>query len=214
MIYRAILLGVLASSVAWALVYRADFDMAAVEAWVQSYGLWAPVVFACMYAVATVLFLPGSVLTIAGGALFGPVWGTFYSLIGATTGATIAFLFSRFVASEWVARKASGRLKQLIDGVEAEGWRFVAFTRLVPLFPFNLLNYAFGLTRIRLSHYVLVSLVCMLPAGLAYAYLGYAGREAAAGNERAIEVGLIAIALLAAVGFLPRFIRRLRGTPQ
>ncbi len=214
MVIRLMPLALLAGAIAWALAYRTDFDVAMVETWVRSYGIWAPVVFACLYVLATVLFLPGSVLTIVGGALFGPLWGTFYSLIGATTGATIAFLIARFLASEWVARKASGRLKQLIDGVEAEGWRFVAFTRLVPLFPFNLLNYALGLTRIRLSHYVFVSLVCMLPAGLAYTYLGYAGREVATGGEQAVNAGMIALGLLAAVAFLPRFIGRLRARPR
>jgi uncharacterized membrane protein YdjX (TVP38/TMEM64 family) len=85
--------------------------------------------------------------------------------------------------------------------------------RLVPLFPFNLLNYALGLTRIRLSHYVLASFVCMFPGGLAYTYLGYAGREAAGGSEDAIQKGLIALGILAAVAFLPRLVKRLRKAP-
>jgi uncharacterized membrane protein YdjX (TVP38/TMEM64 family) len=211
---RLILVALLAGAAVWALSYRTDFDVAAVETWVKSYGLWAPAMFAGLYMVATVLFLPGSVLTIVGGMLFGPLWGTFYSLTGATAGATVAFLIARYLASDWVARKAGGRLKRLIDGVEAEGWRFVAFVRLVPLFPFNLLNYALGLTRIQLSHYVTTSLICMLPGGLAYAYLGYAGREAAAGSEQAVKAGLIALALLATAAFLPRFIRRVRKRLQ
>jgi len=210
MLVRLGLLTVLLAAVAWTFVQRADFDVGVVENWVRGYGLWAPLAFAALYVVATVLFLPGSIPTIVAGALFGPFWGTLYSLAGATVGATVAFLISRYLASEWVARKAGGRLERLIAGVEAEGWRFVAFTRLVPLFPFNLLNYALGLTRIPLSHYVLASLVCMLPGGLAYTYLGYAGREAAAGGERWAEKGLIALALVATVAFLPRFIGRLR----
>src|SRR4030065_574344 len=117
----------------------------------------APLLFMGIYAISTVLFLPGSVLTIAGGVLFGPVWGTFYSLTGATIGATIAFLTARYLASDLILRKTGGRLRRLINGVEAEGRRFVAFVRLVPLFPFNLLNYALGLTRIRLLHYVVTS---------------------------------------------------------
>jgi len=169
----------LVAAVIGTLAYRGDFDAAAVEAWVRRYGIWAPVIFIGLYLIATVLFLPGSVLTIVAGMVFGPLWGTVYSLTGATTGATIAFLIARYLTSDWVAEKTGGRLKQLIEGVEAEGWRFVAFTRLVPLFPFNLLNYALGLTRIPLSHYVITSLICMLPGGLAYAYLGAAGRDAA-----------------------------------
>ncbi len=167
-----------------------------------------------MYAIATVLFLPGSVLTLAGGALFGPVLGTFYNLTGATIGATLAFLVSRYLASDWVAQRTGGRLKQLINGVEGEGWRFVAFVRLVPLFPFNLLNYALGLTRIPLLQYIIASYICMLPGAIAYTYLGYAGREAAAGGEGLIQKGLLALALLAAVAFLPRLIGKLRKQPM
>ena len=163
-----------------------------------------------VYAIATVFFMPGSVLTLAGGAIFGPVLGTFYNLTGATLGATLAFVISRYLASDWAQRKAGGRLKQLKEGVEAEGWRFVAFVRLVPLFPFNLLNYALGLTRIKLSHYLIASYLCMLPGAVAYTYLGYAGREAVAGGEGMIQKGLFALALLAVIAFLPRLIRRLR----
>ena len=96
-------------------------------------------------------------------------------------------------------------------GVDEEGWRFVAFVRLVPLFPFNLVNYAFGLTRIRITEYVAASFVCMAPGALAYTWLGYAGQEAASGQSAAIREGLLALALLAAVALLPRLIRRLKG---
>jgi rhodanese-related sulfurtransferase/membrane protein YqaA with SNARE-associated domain len=153
------------------------------------------------------------VLTLAGGALFGPVLGTVLNLTGATLGASLAFLVSRHLASDRVARKTGGRLKQLIRGVESEGWRFVAFVRLVPLFPFNLLNYALGLTRIPFWHYVIASCVCMLPGAIAYTYLGYAGREAIAGGESLIQKILIGIALLAAVAFLPGLVARLRRGP-
>ena len=182
----------------------------ALSAWLAAAGAWAPVAFIGFYAAATVLFLPGAVLTLAAGALFGAVPGALYSLIGATLGATLAFLVARYLAADWVARRAGGRLKQLIEGVEAEGWRFVAFLRLVPLFPFNLVNYALGLTRIPLVAYAVASFVCMSPGALAYAWLGHAGREALAGGAGAIRSGLLALALLAFVAFLPRLARRLR----
>jgi rhodanese-related sulfurtransferase len=95
--------------------------------------------------------------------------------------------------------------------VEAEGWRFVALTRLVPLIPFNLLNYALGLTRIPVVSYMLASLVCMVPGTLAYTWLGHAGREAMAGNDAAIRYGLMGLALLAAVAFVPRLLRRFKN---
>ena len=205
---------VLAAAIAVAISYRDQFDAAAVEQWIHNAGVLAPLLFMLVYAAGAVLFLPGTVLTLAGGALFGPVLGTFYNLTGATIGAALAFLISRYLASDWVADKTGGRLKQLINGVETEGWRFVAFVRLVPLFPFNLLNYALGLTRIRFSHYLLATYICMLPGAFAYTYLGYAGREAVGGSEGLIQKALLALMLLAAVAFLPRLIGRLRKKPS
>lgn len=207
-----LILGLLVS-IALAIVYRDRFDAVALEAWINDAGVLAPIVFMLIYALATVLFLPGSFITLAGGALFGPVLGTFYNLTGATLGAVLAFLISRYLASDWIADKAGGRVKQLINGVEGEGWRFVAFVRLVPLFPFNLLNYALGLTRIRLLHYLIASYVFMLPGAIAYTYLGYAGREAIGGGEGLIQKILIALAMLAVVAFLPRFIGNIRRGP-
>jgi uncharacterized membrane protein YdjX (TVP38/TMEM64 family) len=207
---RVFLVLALAAGVALAMSYRDRFDAAALEAWIKQAGFAAPLLFMLIYALATVLFLPGSVMTLAGGALFGPVLGTFYSLTGATLGAAVAFLIARYLASDCVARKAGVRVKQLITGVENEGWRFVAFVRLVPLFPFNLLNYALGLTRLKFSHYLIATYVFMLPGAIAYTYLGYAGREAVAGGEGMIRKALLALALLAVVAFLPRLIATLR----
>ena len=170
-----------------AVVYRDTLDARAVEAWVAETGVVAPLLFILIYALGTVLFLPGSVLTLAGGALFGPLWGTLYNLAGATLGASLAFLVARYLAGDWVEQRASGRLRRLKQGVEQEGWRFVAFVRLVPLFPFNLLNYALGLTRIRLLDYALASFIFMAPGALAYTYLGYVGREAVGGGEDLIR---------------------------
>ena len=210
---RVLLILGLAIGIAVAVVYRDQFDVAALEGWINDAGVLAPIVFMFIYAMATVLFLPGSILTLAGGALFGPVLGTFYNLTGATLGATVAFLISRYLASDWVADKAGGKVRQLINGVEGEGWRFVAFVRLVPLFPFNLLNYALGLTRIRFLHYLIATYVFMLPGAIAYTYLGYAGREAVGGGEGLIQKILIALALLAVVAFLPRLIGNIRRGP-
>ena len=212
-VLRLLLLAVVVTGIAVAFMYRDQFDAAALEQRVQEAGLAGPVVFMAIYAIATVFFLPGSVLTLAGGALFGPVLGTFYNLTGATIGAVLAFLVARYLASDWVEQKTGGRLRQLKEGVEEEGWRFVAFVRLVPLFPFNLLNYALGLTRIRLSHYLIATYLFMLPGAIAYTYLGYAGREAIAGSEDLIQKGLLGLALLAVVAFLPRLIGRLRRGP-
>jgi len=212
-IVRFVLLLVLATAIAYAILNRDRFDADMLQAWVRDAGVLAPLVFMMVYALATVLFLPGSVLTLAGGALFGPLLGTFYNLTGATLGAALAFLMSRYLASDWVAAKAGGRVKQMINGVEAEGWRFVAFVRLVPLFPFNLLNYALGLTKIRFVHYLMATYVFMLPGAIAYTWIGYAGREAVTGGEGMARKILIGLALLAAVTFLPRVIGAIRRGP-
>jgi uncharacterized membrane protein YdjX (TVP38/TMEM64 family)/rhodanese-related sulfurtransferase len=208
---RAALLAALAAALALAFANREAFSQEALQAWLASAGWWAPIVFIAIYAAGTVLFLPGSVLTLAAGALFGILPGALYSLAGATLGAVLAFLVARHLAGEWVAQKTGGRLKQLIEGVEAEGWRFVAFVRLVPLFPFNVVNYALGLTRIPLAAYALTSAVCMLPGALAYAWLGHAGRAALAGDANAIRSGMLALAVAAALMFLPRLMRQFKA---
>jgi len=207
---RWLLSVVLVTGITIAVVFRDQIDATALERWIQNAGVAGPLLFMLLYILATVLFLPGSVLTLTGGVLFGPVLGTLYNLTAATIGAAVAFLVARYLASSWVEKKIGGRLKQLKEGIETEGWRFVAFVRLVPLFPFNLLNYALGLTRIKLWHYIVTSYVCMLPGAFAYTYLGYAGREAIAGNEGIIQKGIIALALLASAAFLPRLVKYFR----
>src|SRR5262249_21757516 len=102
-------------------------------------------------------------------------------------------------------------LRRLVEGVTAEGWRFVALMRLVPLVPFNLLNYALGLTGISLPAYVLTSAICMLPGALAYTWLGYAGRSAAVGDTAALRYGLLGLGMLALIAFLPQLFRRFRA---
>lgn len=211
---KIIVLTIVISGIAWAITHRDQIDAAALEQWVNDAGAAGPIVFMLLYVIGTVFFFPGSILTLTGGALFGPIFGTFYNLTAATIGATLSFITSRYLASDWVEQKTKGHLKQLKQGVESEGWRFVAFVRLVPLFPFNLLNYALGLTKIKLSHFSLASYIFMLPGTLAYTYLGYVGREALAGDKDTIQKIMLAIALLAVVGFLPRLIGALRNKKQ
>ncbi len=210
-LYRAAIAVLLVAGAAWALTHRSDFDTQSLSAAIHRAGPWGPLAFIVLYAAATVALLPGTILTLAGGALFGPLAGTLYNLTGATLGATGAFLVSRHLAAEWVRRRLGPRTEQIIAGVEREDWRFVAFVRLVPLVPFNLLNYALGLTRIRISRYVIASYLAMLPGTLAYTYLGYAGRSALSGHRDWIRTGLITLALLACVAFLPRILRKTRG---
>lgn len=207
---RLLLAAGIAAVISWALFNRDQFDPARLDAWLASFGVLGPLVYVLLYAAGTVAFVPGSLFALAGGALFGPIWGSILNLLGATLGSSLAFLAARYLAGDWVSHKAGGSLKKLVTGVEAEGWRFVAFVRLVPLFPFNLTNYALGLTRINFLPYVITSLVCMAPGAIAYTWLGHAGREALAGDTSAIRYGLLALGLLAMVAFLPRFFGRMR----
>jgi uncharacterized membrane protein YdjX (TVP38/TMEM64 family) len=207
---RIILLLIITSGIVTALVFRDQLSVEQLTGWVRQLGWLAPLVFIACYAIATVFFLPGLLFTLAGGVLFGPLYGTLYNLVGATIGATLAFLTARYIAYDWVTQRTGNRLQQLVKGVEEEGWRFVAFVRLVPLFPFNLLNYALGLTRLRLSHYIITSFIFMAPGGAAYTYLGYAGREVAGGGEDFIKKALLALAVIATIAFASRLLMRIR----
>ena len=207
---RLLLGAAIAGAALWLALGADGLDPAAIEAAIADLGPWGALAHVVLFAAATVLFLPGVIFGLAGGALFGPVLGSALSLAGATLGATASFLLARYLAADRVRRMSGPRLDRLIAGVEAEGWRFVALTRLVPLVPFNLLNYALGLTRIRLGHYVLASAVCMVPGTVAYTWLGHAGREAIAGGEGTVRNILLAVGLLAIVAFIPRLVRRFR----
>jgi uncharacterized membrane protein YdjX (TVP38/TMEM64 family) len=164
-------LGVIAAMIlAFRLTGAAQYlDQEMLRQWIGGYGGLGPFVYIIIYALAPSLLLPGLPLTIAGGILFGPFWGVVYAITGATIGACLAFLVARYIARDWVETKLrSPKWRRLDEGVEKQGWKVVAFTRLIPLFPFNLLNYAFGLTRIKFLHYAVATFFCMLPACIAF----------------------------------------------
>jgi len=209
-LWKILLLLLIAAGITLVVMNREQLDATVIQNWIEQSGNAAPLLFMALYIVGTVFFFPGAILTLLGGALFGPVLGTLYNLTAATIGAMLSFLVARYLASDWVEKKTGGRLKQLMNGVENEGWRFVAFTRLVPLFPFNLLNYGLGLTKIKFSHYSIASYIFMLPGAIAYTYLGYIGKEAATGGDGLIQKAMLALALLGLVAFLPRIIGSVR----
>lgn len=209
-VLRIGLVGLLAVGIGLAWWCRDQWTAEAIGVWVEGLGVWEPLVFVGVYCLAPALFFPGVVLTLAGGALFGPMLGALLSLAGATVGATVAFLIARHVAADWVEHRLGRRLQEIKAGVEREDWRFVAFVRLVPVFPFNLLNYALGLTRLSVRTFAVTSLLTMAPGALAYAYLGYAGREVVSGGPALVRKGFLALTLLAAVALLPVLIRHWR----
>lgn len=141
--------------------------------WVADLGPLGPVVFVLGYALATVAFLPGSLLTLAGGAIFGLGWGTLWVFLGAILGSSLAFLVARYGARAAIERKVQGNAKfAAIDkAVGTQGRKIVFLLRLSPVFPFNLLNYALGLTRVRFTDYLIAG-AGMLPGTLLYVYYG------------------------------------------
>ena len=156
---------------------------------IESVGPWGPVLLAGIYAVACVLFVPGSILTLGAGFLFGVVRGTIAVSAGSVLGATAAFLVGRTLVRGWIEKRIAGypRFRAIDRAVGMEGFKIVLLVRLSPVFPFNLLNYAFGLTNVRLWQYVLASWVGMLPATLMYVYLGSALKslaDVAAGSPK------------------------------
>lgn len=211
MVARAGLAFAVAAVAVTAFVFRESLDAGALDRAVAVAGPAAPLLFIVLYALGAMTFLPGSLFALAGGALFGPVAGTIVNLVGATLGAALSFLVARYVAGDFITRRAGGAAGRMLKGVEEEGWRFVAFVRLVPVFPFNLSNYAFGLTKIAFWPYVAATFVAMIPGAAAFTWLGHAGREAMAGQTSAIRWGLLALALLAAIAVLPRLVGRIRG---
>ncbi|MEQ9232789.1 TVP38/TMEM64 family protein [Coleofasciculus sp. E2-BRE-01] len=141
--------------------------------WVESLGVLAPIVYIIIYNLATVLFIPGSLLTLKGGCLFGLFWGSIYVTIAAMFGAIFAFLIGRYLSREWVYKQIEHhpKFKAINQAVKTEGWKIVLLTRLSPIFPFNLLNYLFGVTQVSIKDYVLGS-IGMIPATLVYVYIG------------------------------------------
>ncbi len=174
-------------------------------------GYIAPLLYILLYSAAPSFFLPGLPISIAGGIIFGPFWGVIYTITGATIGAGIAFLSARYIAGDTIAKKTnSPRWQKLNNSVEENGWKIVIFTRLIPLFPFNLLNYFFGLTRIKFSHYLIASFFGMLPGTIAFIVFSSSIPELLKGNiSTEFIVGIIAVILII---LLPAFYKKFKKT--
>ncbi len=185
--------------------------------WVASLGVWGPVVFILGYTVATVAFVPGVILTLAAGAIFGLVQGTLYTFIGATLGACGAFFVARYAARRAIEKKIEGnpRFAAIDKAVAKQGLKIVTLLRLSPVFPFNLLNYALGLTQVRFLDYLLACFA-MLPGTLLYVYYGHAAgslAEAAGGHIQKgtaywVSLGVGLVATLAVTTIITRVASR------
>jgi len=177
---------------------------------IESYGAAGPILYIVGYVLAVVLFVPGLPITLLGGLAFGPVRGTVYVSIAATIGAGLAFLVARYglrrMVEGWV--QSSPRLAGIDAAVARDGWRIVMITRLVPLFPFNLQNYAYGLTRIGFWTYLVTSWICMLPGTVAYTVAGGALSEGGGDVRRTLGYLAIAGVLIVLVSLIPRLLKR------
>jgi uncharacterized membrane protein YdjX (TVP38/TMEM64 family) len=173
--------------------------------WIEELGPRGPIVFTGLYITATVLFLPGSILTLGAGLIFGVVWGSIYVSIASTLGATAAFLVGRYLARQWVAEKIAGneKFKAIDRAVAGEGWKIVGLTRLSPVFPFNLLNYAYGLTSVSLRDYFFASWIGMMPGTVLFVYIGSLAGDLAAlgsgGGQGPAKTALTVVGFIATV---------------
>lgn len=177
---------------------------------IDSFGAIGPLTFIGFYVAAVVFFLPGLPVTALSGLAFGPLWGTVYASIGSAIGVSCAFLIARYTAREMVASWVAGNahFQKIDNGVKEQGWRMLMITRLVPIFPFNLQNYAYGLTQIRFSTYFLVSWICMLPGTVAFVQLG-AAVNVGEGNIRLTLLYLAGAGVfIVLVSLIPALIRK------
>ena len=162
---------------------KSYFSQENIDSILDNLGPLAALVYIAIYAIAPVLFIPGTAVTIIGGFIFGTTWGFIYSIIGATIGASLAFLTGRYLAHDWTEKSSGKMLQDIKKGIEQDGWKYIAFTRLVPMFPYSILNYAFGLTNIPLVTFAVTSCICLIPGTIVYSYIGSVGRDAAGGAQ-------------------------------
>ncbi len=191
----------------------AYLDEESLKNWIAGFGMTAPLVYILIYSLAPAFMLPGLLITVVGGVLFGPVWGVVYAITGATIGASVAFQVARYLGRDFiearVLRAGSKKWAELDSKVEVNGWKIVAFTRLIPLFPFNFLNYAFGLTRVRFFTFVWASFVFMLPGAAAYVIFSSSFLGLLKG--RVSKEFVIGVLLVVAVSLIPILYKRVKS---
>ena len=187
-------------------------DQAAFEAMIKEAGAWGYVLYIGIFIVAAVFSLPASVVTITGGIVFGPILGAILALTGSTLGALAAFIVARYIARDFIVGKFGNNVifKKVEEGVAKNGRDFLMITRLVPVFPYNIQNYAYGVTNINVVMYTVVSFITMAPGAFIYAYM--AGDIAKNGVTPQVMINLvIAGAVLFAVAQVPKLIAKKKG---
>jgi len=159
-------------------------------------GILAPVIFLLVYTIGPVFFMPITPLSATAGVLFGPLWGTVFSVIGATSGACATFFVSRYLLRDFICKKESSQITFVQNRIEKDGWKFVMLARITPIFPFNIQNYLFGVTKIRFITYLWASALSLIPGTFVYVYIGSTGKSALSGDTDTIYKIILAFVLL------------------
>ncbi len=180
-------------------------NMNELKLYIGSFGILAPAVFIALFAAATVLFVPGLPVTVLSGILFGAFWGTIYVVIGSTIGVSAAFLIGRYLGRDFVKRmtEKNEKMKKIDKYIKEQGDTILIISRLVPVFPFNLQNYAYGITDIRFSTYFWYSLIFMIPGTFIYTSFGALAYSTIPVKELMLYSGILLIALCLLI-ILPR----------
>ena len=180
--------------------------------WIKSLGPWGPVAFIAIYIVAVIFFVPASVFTLGAGFVYGMTWGSIWVLLAANIAAEITFLLGRYLARGWLEHRMEKfpRFKAIDEAVTREGWKIVALIRLAPVFPFSLMSYAFGLTRIPFWHYAAANLA-MIPGTLMYVYFGSIGRAATEKKPLGVTIAILVLVVIVVL-YITRVAKRALAT--
>ncbi|WP_273122320.1 TVP38/TMEM64 family protein [Bacillus weihaiensis] len=169
-----------------------NFTPDTIQKWILSLGILAPIIYIILYTVRPLILFPASVLSLAGGLAFGPLYGTLLTITGATLGAYLSFLVSRKIGGKWVEKKSGERMERIKRILEKNGLLAILLLRLIPLFPFDLISYAAGLSKIKGWHFILGTLIGIIPGTFAYNFLG----ASTTSNSMVTIVGAVIIFLL------------------
>ncbi|MDI3234337.1 TVP38/TMEM64 family protein [Exiguobacterium antarcticum] len=172
-IIRILLLVLIISGLIWFSRAYLDINPTDIKEWILSFGMWAPILYILLYTIRPLIFFPASVLSITGGLAFGALMGTVYTVIGATLGAVVAFLVAKKLGTGLIKQKDSaGKVEQIQRQLEKNGFIYVLIFRLLPIFNFDLISYAAGLSKVRLLPFFLATLIGIIPGTFAYNFLG------------------------------------------
>jgi len=210
---RLFVLALLAAGAAGLWVERGALEPATITATIAHYPA-APLVFLALHVIASLLFVPRTMLGLVAGLVFGLWWGVVWAALGSMCGAVAGFLIARYVNGGLIEPEALPRLGPMLQRAEAGGWRAVTVLRLIPVIPHSLTNYALGLTRLSLGGYAVGSLLGQLPMTIAYVSFGAAGGRIGSGGENWLAPALIGVVALGASILLPRLHKKHLTTPQ